>query len=98
MRICSSWTRPARADLPSLRPALLRPPVCSALLPDLEVYLADLLRTHERLLATVDADEWAKAEAMPSDEEIRRARNGVVGLGLPRTRQPLSDIHSERTP
>lgn len=98
-------------------------------LPDLEAYLADLLRTRERLLATVDADEWAKAQAMPSDEEIRRvrtligrvktdldqlgeqehaqiqqavttvrrARNGVVGLGLPRTRQPLPDIHSERT-
>ncbi|MEV7713134.1 hypothetical protein [Streptomyces sp. NPDC088270] len=43
-------------------------------LPDLEAYLADLLRNRERLLATVDADDWAKAEALPSDEEIRRVR------------------------
>jgi integrase len=98
-------------------------------LPDLEAYLADLLRNRERLLATIDADEWAKAEAMPSDEEIKRvrrlinsvkadlddltdedraqieasvavvrqARNRVVGLGMPRIRQPLPDIRSERT-
>lgn len=97
-------------------------------LPDLEAYLADLLRTRERLLAALDADEWAKREAMPSDEEIRRvrqlinrvksdledlspeertqvqqavttvrrARNGVVGLGLPRVRQPLPDLRPER--
>jgi hypothetical protein len=43
-------------------------------LPDLEAYLADLLRNRERLLAALDADDWAKAEAMPSDEEIRRVR------------------------
>jgi integrase len=43
-------------------------------LPDLEAYLADLLRNRERLLAALDADDWAKAEAMPSDEEIRRLR------------------------
>ncbi|MCU7827226.1 transposase [Kitasatospora sp. DSM 101779] len=41
---------------------------------DLEAYLADLLRSRERLVAVIDADAWAKAEAMPSDEEIRRAR------------------------
>lgn len=98
-------------------------------LPDLEAYLADLLRNRERLLAAVDVDDWAKTEALPSDEEIhrvrtligrvktdldelndeekaqiqqavttvRRARNGVVGLGLPRIRQPLPDIRPERT-
>ncbi|MEU1128370.1 transposase [Streptomyces sp. NPDC005900] len=76
----------------------------------------------------VEADTWAKNEAMPSDEEVsrirrlidrvrgeldqltkedhtqileavtivRRARNGVVGLGLPRIRQPLPDVRPER--
>ncbi len=98
-------------------------------LPDLEAYLADLLRSRERLLSVVDADDWAKAEAMPSDEEItrirrlisrikadvddlsaedraqieesisvvRRARNQVVGLGLPKTRQPLPDVRPGRS-
>jgi hypothetical protein len=43
-------------------------------LPDLERYLADLLRHRERLAATVDADNWAVREAMPSDHEIQRIR------------------------
>src|SRR5256714_14098886 len=43
-------------------------------LPDLERYLTDLLRHRERLVATLDADEWAKTAAMPSDEEIKRIR------------------------
>ncbi|WP_242882626.1 site-specific integrase [Actinomadura litoris] len=43
-------------------------------LPDLEAHLADLLRNRERLIAMTDADEWAKTEAMPSDQEIRRIR------------------------
>jgi integrase len=43
-------------------------------LPDLERYLADLLRHRERLAATLDADEWATTEAMPSDAEITRIR------------------------
>jgi integrase len=43
-------------------------------LPDLHAYLDDLLRTRERLLATTDLDQWARAEAMPSGEEIRRIR------------------------
>ena len=48
-------------------------------LPDLEAYLADLLRMRERLLsAVVDADDWAKAEAMPSDEEITRVRRLII--------------------
>ncbi|MFD4432064.1 hypothetical protein ACFWPJ_22270, partial [Nocardia sp. NPDC058497] len=74
-------------------------------------------------------DDWAKAEARPSDEEItrirrlisrmkadvdelttedraqieeavavvRRARNGIVGLGLPRIRQALTDIRPDRS-
>ncbi|MEU1516792.1 site-specific integrase [Streptomyces sp. NPDC005811] len=43
-------------------------------LPDLEAYLSDLLRNRERIAAALDADDWAKAEAMPSDEEISRVR------------------------
>lgn len=98
-------------------------------LPDLEAYLADLLRTREKLITFVDADDWAINEAMPSDEEIvrvrrlisrmqadvddltdeekalieqavgvvRDARNRVVGLGIPTTRQPLPDIRPTRS-
>ena len=72
----------------------------------------------------VDADEWARAEAMPSDQEItrirrlidrmkgdldelsdedraqiedavamvRRGRGKIIGLGMPRIRQPLPDL------
>jgi hypothetical protein len=43
-------------------------------LPDLERYLADLLRHREKLMAVMDADEWARTEAMPSGEEITRVR------------------------
>jgi hypothetical protein len=43
-------------------------------LPELRSYLDDLLRTRERLSAMISADEWAKREAMPSDEEIDRVR------------------------
>jgi hypothetical protein len=43
-------------------------------LPDLEAYHADLLRNRERVLAMTAADDWAKAEAAPSDEEIGRVR------------------------
>lgn len=43
-------------------------------LPDLHTYLDDLLRNRERLRAAVDVDDWARAEATPSDEEITRIR------------------------
>ncbi|MFF0392837.1 tyrosine-type recombinase/integrase [Kitasatospora sp. NPDC004615] len=43
-------------------------------LPELRNYLDDLLRTRERLSAMSSADDWAKREAMPSDEEISRVR------------------------
>ncbi|MFJ3176403.1 hypothetical protein ACIPJK_37350 [Streptomyces roseus] len=43
-------------------------------LPDLERYLADLLRSRERLMSAFEADDWARSEAMPSEEEIRRLR------------------------
>jgi integrase len=43
-------------------------------LPDLEAYLADLLRNRERIASMTTADEWAKVEAMPSQQEIDRVR------------------------
>jgi integrase len=43
-------------------------------LPDLEGYLADLLRNRERIASMTTADAWAKHEAMPSEEEIGRVR------------------------
>ncbi|WP_432137176.1 tyrosine-type recombinase/integrase [Streptomyces sp. bgisy154] len=46
-------------------------------LPELHAYLDDLLRTREKLLAMTAADDWARAEAMPSEEEIRRVRRLV---------------------
>ncbi len=46
-----------------------------AFLPDLQAYLDDLLRTRERLAATVDGiDDWARADATPTEEEITRVR------------------------
>jgi integrase len=49
-------------------------------LPDLQAYLDDLLRTRERLLATSDLDQWARAEAMPSDDEITRIRRLIARI------------------
>ena len=43
-------------------------------LPDLQAHLDDLLRNRERLVAATDVDDWARAEAMPSTEEITRIR------------------------
>ena len=43
-------------------------------LPDLHAYLDDLLRNRERVLAATDIEEWAKTEAMPSQEEVTRIR------------------------
>jgi integrase len=54
-------------------------------LPDLQAYLDDLLRTRERLLAASELDEWAKADALPSEEEITGIRRLITrikaGLG-----------------
>ncbi|MFL4909415.1 hypothetical protein ACJ6WF_41085 [Streptomyces sp. MMS24-I2-30] len=58
-------------------------------LPDLEAYLADLRRGRERLVAFA-ADSWAKAEAMPSDEEINRVRRLIQ-----RVRADLDDLTEE---
>jgi hypothetical protein len=48
-----------------------------AYLPELRDYLDTLLRTRERVRSAPDLDEWAKAEALPSDEEITRLRQLV---------------------
>ncbi|MFN2496519.1 MAG: tyrosine-type recombinase/integrase, partial [Pseudonocardiaceae bacterium] len=49
-----------------------------AFLPDLTGYLDDLLRTRERLAATIDGvDEWARADATPTAQEITRIRRLV---------------------
>ena len=52
-------------------------------LPELTAYLDDLLRTRERLAATIDGiDEWARADATPTTEEITRIRrliNRITG-------------------
>ncbi|PND54154.1 transposase [Mycobacterium sp. ENV421] len=46
-----------------------------AFLPELQAYLDDLLRTRERLAATIDGiDDWARADASPTEEEITRVR------------------------
>jgi integrase len=47
-------------------------------LPDLQAYLDDLLRNRERLLAATDIEQWAQAEAMPSQEEIIRVRRLIT--------------------
>ncbi|MFD7938996.1 hypothetical protein ACFV4T_31485 [Streptomyces sp. NPDC059755] len=43
-------------------------------LPDLQAHLADLLRSRERLMSAFEADDWARAQAMPAAEEIQRVR------------------------
>lgn len=54
-------------------------------LPDLQAYLDDLLRNRERVLAATGIDEWARTEAMPSEDEITRVRRLIArihaGLG-----------------
>ncbi|MGH2705434.1 MAG: transposase [Actinomycetota bacterium] len=59
-------------------------------LPDLHAYLDDLLRNRERLLATTELEEWARAEAMPSEEEISRIRRLIS-----RIKSGLDDLSAE---
>jgi hypothetical protein len=59
-------------------------------LPDLQAYLDDLLRNRERVLAATDIEEWARAEAMPSDQEITRVRRLIA-----RVRTSLDDLTPE---
>jgi hypothetical protein len=44
----------------------------------LHAYLDDLLRNRERVLAAADVDQWARAEAVPSQEEISRIRQLIA--------------------
>lgn len=59
-------------------------------LPDLQAYLDDLLRNRERVLAATDVDEWARTEAMPSEEEIGRVRRLIA-----RIQTGLEDLTAE---
>ena len=59
-------------------------------LPDLHAYLDDLLRNRERILASSEVDEWARAEAMPSEEEIGRIRHLVT-----RVKAGLDDLGAD---
>ena len=49
-------------------------------LPDLHAYLDDLLRNRERVLAAAGVDQWALAEALPSQEEISRIRQLITRI------------------
>ena len=49
-------------------------------LPDLRAYLDDLLRNRERVLAAADIDQWARAEAVPSSEEITTIRSLIARI------------------
>ncbi|WP_331724312.1 tyrosine-type recombinase/integrase (plasmid) [Streptomyces longwoodensis] len=59
-------------------------------LPDLQAHLADLLRSRERLMSAFEADDWARTQAMPSQEEIRRVRRLIE-----RVRTDLDDLTPE---
>ncbi|MGV9343120.1 tyrosine-type recombinase/integrase [Streptomyces sp. NPDC003688] len=59
-------------------------------LPDLQAYLADLLRSRERLRSAFEADDWARSEATPSEEEISRVRRLIA-----RVKADLSDLSAE---
>jgi integrase len=66
-------------------------------LPELTAYLDDLLRTRERLAAAIDGvDEWARADATPTGEEITRIRrliNRVKGDIAELTEPERTQIH-----
>ena len=50
-------------------------------LPDLTAYLDDLLQTRERLTAAIDgADERARADATPAEQEITRIRRLITRI------------------
>ena len=49
-------------------------------LPDLHAYLDDLLRNRERVLAATEIDQWARTEAVPSQEEITRIRQLITRI------------------
>jgi len=59
-------------------------------LPDLQAYLDDLLRNRERVRAATDVDDWARAEAMPSEKEVTRVRRLIA-----RVRAGLDELTPE---
>lgn len=61
---------PVPVSLPGLQPLPFRP----SYLPELRDYLDTLLRDRERVLAATELQEWARAEAMPSEAEVTRLR------------------------
>jgi integrase len=61
-------------------------------LPDLTAYLDDLLRTRERLAAAIDGvDEWARADATPTEEEITRIRRLISRVKSDLAQLPAAD-------
>jgi hypothetical protein len=84
-----------------VRPVLVVASSDVSYLPDLKAYLHDLLRDRERVLAATELDDWARTQALPSEEKIRRIRT-LIGqaeahLGMPQVRQPAPDLRLERT-
>jgi hypothetical protein len=67
-----------------------------AFLPDLTAYLEDLLRTRERLAAAIQGvDEWARADATPTQQEITRIRRLINQINADiaeRTQAERADI------
>jgi hypothetical protein len=70
-------------------------------LPDLTAYLDDLLRTRERLAASINGvDDWARADATPTEEEITRIRrliNRIKGDIHQLTESEQAQIHESVT-
>ena len=72
-------------------------------LPELRDYLDTLLQARERIRSAPDLDDWARAEAMPSDEEItrlrqliRRAEHDLGQLGEADRRQITQAVEAVR--
>jgi len=57
-------------------------------LPDLTAYLQDLLRDREKILATGGLDDWARADALPSEAEIGKVKDLIH-----RVRDHLDDLN-----
>ncbi|MFN2496444.1 MAG: tyrosine-type recombinase/integrase [Pseudonocardiaceae bacterium] len=70
-------------------------------LPDLTAYLDDLLRTRERLTASIDGvDDWARIDATPTAVEITRIRrliNRIKGDINQLTEPAQAQIHESIT-
>lgn len=67
-------------------------------LPDLQAHLADLLRSRERLMSAFEADEWARTQAMPSQEEISRVRRPSTASAPTSTNSPPRTVRRSNRP